>query len=688
MKYFALLGVLLVMVACAGKTDHGNLIVDNGGSGGRSAHAGSGGAGAGAGAGAGGDSGAAGAPPDVGAAGAPDESGLAPVVEITSPTAVVDPSVGPVILDHVRVVCSCVKGSNRAATFASSSVSIEALDAAGKSIQKTAGTPNLDNATEFFSDFSLSAAQVPNGAISFRCSADDMSNPPLSGSSVVTTLIDHGPNISVVTPALPTVASPVDYYALGVVPFKFSVLPAPLAAADPQAEVDAVTLTVNNVPIDISKAEDSANPGNYKIDINLADPIKFKVVPNGATSIAITATNKRKPLPVDHTGPVTATLAYNFGIDGAGPKISITSPSVSNSPVLGRSAKIQFTILDTQSGVDASTVTVKLNSQQTYVYDPVTWTRDGDAYSFTIVDTTSVIGSTVQLSVDVEASDLAKNKALPATAQYWLDTTPPVLDLDPPRVVEVNNLTPRQCSAPFDPVGDASPDDGQGIPAGSIFRALVWDETNLASGVNVHHYAGIDPSSVRLYAQADQSQPLLTAVHGGSVCDDLITDGMHPPVPFQLFPLDAAGSAFYGSKGSDVSTAVQGVCVAGTATTPPDNLCTRMSSDMFRVIDHATDVKEDVIYTATSGVGVECTGKALVLSASVPNGWVCLAARAVDNAGNVGISAPIRVCLYDDSRPAPDCATSSMPMPTCVNNCTPPDHFGGAASLVYIGSSH
>ena len=664
MKYFALLGVLLVAVACGSKSDHGTFVdTANGGTsaGGR-----------------GNTAGAAGKKMtgESGEGGAADEDPLAPVVSITSPVQVTDPNVGPVVLEKVRVACTARKGSDPKATFAASSVSIEAFDASGKSIQKTVGTQNVDDASEFFSDFTLSASKISNGAISFKCTASDTSTPPISGSDVVNTFIDHGPDITPVTPAIP-LASAFDYYPLGVVPFKFTVLPSPLSAKDKLAEVDEVTLTVNNVPIDISKAEDKANPGTYKVEINLADPILFKMVPNGSTSVSITATNKRKPLPVDHPAALKATEDYNFGIDGAGPKITIVSPSVVDAPVLGRQVKLLFTITDTQAGVDPTTISVKLNSQETHVFDANEWTHVDDTYGFTITDTNAVKGSTFQLSVGIEASDKAKNKALPATAQYWLDTTPPIVDLDPPPIIESNPA--KVCSAPFDPVGSASPDDGEVIPSASIFRALVWDLTNTTDGAKVLHYSGVDPSTVRLYAQADPTQPLLIALHNATTCDEIATEGMpnvtKPPVPYSLSPIDAVGTAFYGSKDGQISPTIQNVCTAGTLTTPPDPLCIPKISDMTRVVQHDSGTSEDVIYTLTSGSSAECTGKVLDLSASVPNGWVCLAGRAVDRAGNVGVSAPIRVCLNNPNKPTPACANSSVPKPTCTSGCTVPIKF-------------
>jgi hypothetical protein len=665
MKYFAVLGVLALAAACGSKKEPGVFVVPGGGSGGASGsngHAGRGGASSGIG-------GAA----EGGEAGANEGSSLAPIVKITSPAAVDDPNIGPVVLDVVHVVCVVTPGSSPGATVAASSVSIEAVGADGKSIQKTVGTVSVSDPTQFTSDFTLNATAAPNGPISFKCSASDSSSPPNTGSAIVDTFIDHGPNITAILPPPPRQTA-LQYYELGVVPFEFTVTPASLSAADDQSAVDQVTLSINNVPIDISSAENPKKKGTYSGEVNLGDPVLFKTTPNGPVSVGITATNKRTPVPSGHSG-VKATASYDFGVDGQGPQITITSPSTADGVVVGRLVNLVFTVNDTQSGVDLSTLTVKLNSQEIHIFDPTQWGHDGNKFTFTIPDTTAVAGSTVQLQVDIEVSDLAKNHALAATAQYWIDTNPPIVDLDPEKLEEVD-VNSGKCSEPFDPLGD-SPNDGDVVKSLSIFRALVWDQTNPGDGAKVLHYSGTDVGSVRLYAQADPSQPLLIAAHNtDGVCDEIATAGTAnvttAPVPFQLGPLGQVGSSYFGPG----ATAIAGLCTVGAAGAPPPKLCKGISS-LSRIINHDVGPREDVVYTVTSTVDLECTGKDLDLSASLPNGWVCLAARGVDYAGNVGVSAPIRVCLNSINHPTPACANSSVDIPTCVASCTPPGHFVG-----------
>ncbi|MGC4063702.1 MAG: hypothetical protein QM784_03485 [Polyangiaceae bacterium] len=74
---------------------------------------------------------------------------------------------------------------------------------------------------------------------------------------------------------------------------------------------------------------------------------------------------------------------------------------------------------------------------------------------------------------------------------------------------------------------------------------------------------------------------------------------------------------------------------------------------------------ERVIY----GIGVEsgsllgCTGTYWEYTSFIKrtprDGWMCFAAMAVDNVGNRGVSAPLRLCYDDPATPEhPTCATS------------------------------
>jgi len=683
MKYLALVGVVVALaVACGSKKDAPVYIGGSGGtessvggsSGGHGAHGGN--------SGTGGSSSA-----EAGEAGATAADELAPIVTITSPAPTDDPNTGTVTLLNTHVTCDVTKGTGAGATLASDTVTIEAFDAKGKSIKRVPAVQTVQKENEFAADFVLTG--IPSGRISFVCTASDMSTPPRTTSATSKTFLDQG---SIITLKAPKMMNTVQYYALNTpLAVDFTVTPSPLSNSDTQAAVDTVTLKIAGVDIDISKAAVSGSPSEYSLNILLSDTRVFPKTPDGQVALEITATNKRR-----NPGPVTSTLLQEFGVDGSGPVIKIISPAATDTTVLGKVVTIQFSVTDTQSHVDTSTVTLTFNKTDVRHFDLTAgkgWsTPSGDTYSY-LLDTTTVPGSKIQLHVEATASDNVANPSDTrnvASADYWLDTTPPTLDLDP-KFIQDRKFSSGDiyyCSDAFDPLGD-SPNDGQIVPSTRNYRALIWDETNTSDGQTVFHYAGIDPTTVELYAQADLTQPLLADSDGDGVCDKLLVDSKDGvtslPVAEGLSGLPKQGHAFYEAT----SPVYAGVCIAD-AEQKPDQLCSQKNSDMFRVIDHniANRSGEDVIYTSTSTDALECTGKATELSASIAkNGWVCLAAQATDYAGNKGFSAPLRVCLNSAGRDAPSCAQSftldaqgrqisTETPPSCVlNNCKVPGHF-------------
>src|SRR5450755_596137 len=186
MKYFALLGALLVALGCSG-SDHGGAFVDpggdSGGSGGRtSSHAGAGGKNGTSGSGGRG----VGEAGEAGAAGAEDV--LAPIVSITSPVLVSDPNKGAVVTgDTVVVLCDASASNTPGSTIDAQTVKIEAFDAKGVAIgtPATASTQNALDPNEYSATFSL--VKQSNGPVSFKCSASDKSTPPTISTATIST---------------------------------------------------------------------------------------------------------------------------------------------------------------------------------------------------------------------------------------------------------------------------------------------------------------------------------------------------------------------------------------------------------------------------------------------------------------------------------------------------------------------
>jgi hypothetical protein len=98
-------------------------------------------------------------------------------------------------------------------------------------------------------------------------------------------------------------------------------------------------------------------------------------------------------------------------------------------------------------------------------------------------------------------------------------------------------------------------------------------------------------------------------------------------------------------------------------------------------VPYFREIKDPMVYVVgtPNSSDATCTGiDWSFLSKDQPDGWVCLAARVVDKAGNVGISPPLRICVDNpDNDIVPPCRTMSIEPPTCTDGCTPPARGGG-----------
>ncbi|HEY4104870.1 MAG TPA: hypothetical protein VGM44_13310, partial [Polyangiaceae bacterium] len=283
MKYFALLGLLMFVVACGSKAAPPTFASGGAGgtfsTGGTMGRAGTTGTGL---TGSGGSSGSTGAG-EAGEAGAGETDELAPTVEITSPSAVTDPNSGTVLTGNgVTVTCSVTPSPVSGAAVLVSSIKIQMFGSDGKQIGTDGSVMSGDNANEYSAHFVLNG--VATGAVSFACSASDQSSSPHVGSATLQTFYDGGPTI--------TLSSPTTPHSLGPVLFSFSALPTPLTVGDTGAAVDTVTLSVNGVAIK-TITQIAGMPGYYQSSLDLSDPSIFTPTPVGSVPIVITATNKR-----------------------------------------------------------------------------------------------------------------------------------------------------------------------------------------------------------------------------------------------------------------------------------------------------------------------------------------------------------------------------------------------------------
>ncbi|HEX6274447.1 MAG TPA: hypothetical protein VFZ53_15500 [Polyangiaceae bacterium] len=562
------------------------------------------------------------------------------------------PDDGTVLTEtEVEVVCEVTRSSEPGAEPIAG-VDIRMLDADGMAvIQKPGVETDADVYTALFF-----LQDLPNGAVTFECSARDSAEPPHVGMDSIGTFVDHGPSIEVISPLEDSA------YSLGTVPFVFRVTAAPVVDDDPGSEVDvgSVTLKVLGKTIEVSEADEE-----YRANINLADREAFPDPPP-TVAVVISANNVREPVRGE------AVHSYSFGVDSTGPVITVTSPEPAD--VVGGEVVLRFSVTDDVSGVDEQSVFVTFNGGEPILFDTRSgWTRNGDDFSYRF-DTTAIMGSIAQVNINLGAKDGAGNDAGGESLLLYLDHVPPIIDLDPPLVREYRIVNEaRECSIAFDPVGRFATNDGDTVFRGPIFRAMVWERTNPAT---FRHYAGVDRSSVYLYLQIDPQGAVLVDSDNDDVCDEVFgrdEDGTDLLPFIRLADVAPAGDSYYGPESAEEpdAPAFPGSCSRGAATTAPVARCTPPSSDLTRVLPWDFDSTIPVLYAIPPLTGVACTGHDWDIGATdgIEEGWVCMAARVVDNVGNVGVSAPLRVCYDDGQGPAANC---SEPPPSCTDGCVVP----------------
>lgn len=601
-----------------------------------------------------------------GGGGGEDVDPLAPLVTISSPLGLEDPNEPGVLTGaEVTVVCevkqSEVTGS---AKVDPTSVKLALLDADGAVVTEKNGAPTAF-ADEYAYTFSVTTA--PAGRIRFRCTGQDTAK--RVGTDRVATFLDKGPLITFIKPD-PDSFAPLT----SLLTIDFTVEPAPLADGDEGAAVDEVHLEMGGVSIPLEEAESA--PGVFHLAVNLADPTLFDPAPNGLFPLIVTASNQRMPTAVE------STLKQNVSVDGAAPIIQITSPS--NNKVVGGNVVLTFKATDAVSGIDPASVVVSLNDIEDH-YDPASdaWGYANGTFTYEF-DSTQAKNSLVQITANVRASDKVGNASAVVTVILYRDNFPPSVDLDPDliRTVSMANV----CSHAFDPVGDRSLNDLDNVHSAGRLRAIVWENTNSIPEIQISYFSGVAQNSVRTYVRPGTGDPLLINTDNDPECDDV--SEVDDNAAITLGPVAKGGTPWptMGEDGLSPTMASLG-CANADPQTPsvgnePVALCNGQSPDMYQVIEHPL-AKVPVVYGNTVTAGPSCTGSDWEFTPFLDeDGWACLAARAVDNAGNVGISRPIRVCVDNPSVDgSPTCAISSTVPPSCTDGCTPPPRWGGDAVL-------
>lgn len=680
----ALLLTALAVEACGGdsKTKPDVHLTSTGGKGNGTFTGGSGGSAADSGEGGMGATGAMGSAAEGGMGASMSTGGTAggmgdpngPVVEITSPAAVDGPNDEGVIVDEeVDVLCEVTK-REAGRNVDPATVIIEMHDAEGNIVESYPGTPT-DNPNEYTARFVTT--KIPdNGRVSFVCLGADVSSPALAGDDEIRSFVDHGPTITVIEPEEAS-----GHALIGAVKIVFQVAPAPIADDDDGAAIDEVTLSVDGKNI----AELDEDGGEYTASVDLQDSERFPNPPDGETPILIHATNVRNPAGARD-------LAYNFVVDGAGPEITITEPD--GKAPRGGKVDLVFTVTDALSGVDSSTVVVRLSGEEfRFDADDPAWSKSvpgDDLYTFNF-DTTQLTGSKVKATIDISAADKVGNTSDGETVNLNLDNVPPIVDLDP-LAVRALIKEPRTCSVAYDPIGPGAASDLDDVLNLKLVRAIAWDDTNWAPGITVRYYSVVNLESVYVYLQPDPSNGLLIDTNDDGICDEIQKED---PVSKKLLPyqhlvgIPPTGAPWFGPIDEETTkyldqNPMPGDCAYGTAASEPEHLCQPFGSDMVHAMPWDVDHTIPAVFAIGPLEGPACMGTDWEFPTSVEEGWICVAARAEDNTGNVGISQPIRLCYDDGVGAPPACRDDKVgnPPPSCVvDDCQLPVKFEGGLYL-------
>lgn len=599
-----------------------------------------------------------------------------PTVKLLSPAATTDPESDEVITSRTLKV-QCEVGATEDGTVDESSVRIyHVSNEAPETL--TEGVVDKQSGSIFEAVFNL--AELPNGVIEFHCEASDTASPANVTNEAVLGLLDLGANIGF--------DAPIDAQILDLkrpVAVSFFVEPYPLTEDDSGAAVapDQISLTVPGALEPISFSVGSED-GEYTASIDFDDRALFDAAPSTA-EIVLKATNSRA------AGPVTRTARINIALDGAGPLIEFVTPQ--NRATVRGEVVFRLAVSD-PSGVAADKIVGTIPDAINGDHELTDWKLVDGNYVYRF-DTNALDNDTAQADVNVTVEDTVGNKRT-ASLTLQLDNRPPLISLDPPDITEYDRTTVGiKCSWPFDPVGSAAANDLDIVSDGRpLLRALAWDQTN-GAGQQTRVYSRTNPDTVTIYARRADGLPLVINAAAnaaqtsgnGADCDEINSadlGAMPAPVQQSLVPLTPKGTAEYHPfdpyPPADPDNPVlyaepnPGLCTSAPANTTAVPYC--REGDMYRITtEHPIVGKVAGIYALNASNKAsdpfEC-GSAWHLTTSLGSGWVCVAVRAEDNVGNVGVSRPLRLWIPGNGAPA----TPDTPAPSCTDGCNLPGELG------------
>jgi len=557
--------------------------------------------------------------------------------------------------DRVTVRCKVAGNSSTGDGVDVSSISIQVLGAAGESVSAAAQPTTAQD--EYQASVSLDG--FTNGALAVRCSASDLADPPRTNSAENDTYLDLGPEILVFSPvANASIANAVDIIV--------RVSAAPVASGDTGAAPDKATVTASIAGVDLSGdlTEDPAGSSVFRTTVSFDDP-RFNPSLDGTQTLTVTAANTRTP------DAVTRTSYTMFNADSAGPTISISSPAPGE--LVAGIFTLEATITDS-AGVDDTSVVATIAGTHDFALQPT----GSNNYSGSF-DTRGLPRTMVFPAIVVRAKDIVGNQSSVGEV-VTLDNVAPIASLDPPPMRESfvdSQSGSLVCSSMFDPVGSDAVDDGEAVAQLSELRARVEDLGNgasSASGVSIPH-AGT--ASVQMFILDDSDRALIVDTDGDGVCDSIDPNLVPTSVPvasdeaavIDMLGLVPGGDAdFTAPAMPGFNGTTEANCNDGTAADPPTAICD-ITSPATR-ITKPTIGTDPVIFSIPPASGIQCMGNAFdAVATNISDGWACVAVRAVDALGNVGISAPLRVCI-DSNGDMGECPSWGTVTTTGLPDCT------------------
>ncbi len=579
----------------------------------------------------------------------------APQVDLRSPEA------DAVLTNVLSASCSVARGTaDDANPVDPDTISIALLDPneeEGEPVVEASAKPG--EADEYVAELPLT--EVPPGVYTARCSARDTSSEPTTGVSDSRVLVDHGPSIEPLSPIAEGFLSEAGQHE-----FVVRIRPQELFSGDEDAALDGQPVLSIDEHDFLLEALEEDEDNVYRVsEIDFEDTEIFSEPPPGQTIVSVKATNRRG---------ITGQTDYPIFVDGEGPTISVASPE--SGSIVGSRATFSFQATDDYSGVDWTTLVVEAKDVEIpFDADSPRWSQSGDTAVLEL--TTTELSVATQMSVNVTVEDLAGNESNDgAESTYYLDQQPPLLSLDPPHLrVGVEKDEGPVCSHSYDPLG-AAIDHGADTNNLALFRAFAWDLTNQEQGQITLHFSTVDTSSLRLW-MAPAGEALVVDTTEDGICDNISSS--HEDIDtVELTSLNPRGSVYFGAgTDDDALPPMEGVCdySAQPEDEPPTPLCDGDSDLTYVTGQNLSAGLVPAVYASLVGDGPTCTGDQQSISALVGDveGWICVAVRGYDIAGNRGVSAPLAVCLDNSEvEGQPSCwGAGPEEAPDCTDGCSP-----------------